>query len=275
MIYPARRLASCIIRTKVIGEIEDRALEWALEEIWRAKEWTLLQELSQVIRHNLSNIERSIFKISEILVEQGNVSNTEDLILNLLNRNLQESSKTKCYLLKARYGWWFGDYKETIELTASIISNLNTSEHHLQAHLEKGIAHFFLGEWDIAKFHLKLADNPHTAEPRTLGWARLILGTIDGIRGVNLLEGKQKLESSIRILQQIGDYFGLCVAYGNLGEVTWKSGEPGKAWEQLQQGLQYAFDVGNETNQLENKRNQLHVLMRLEGVDTARFNKLL
>jgi tetratricopeptide (TPR) repeat protein/GTPase SAR1 family protein len=275
MIHPARMLTWCITRTRVISDIDDRALEWALEEIWRAKEWALLKELSQVIRNNLSSIEKSIFKISEILVEQGNVSDTEDLVLHLLNRDLQESSKAKCYLLRARYGWWFGDYAKTIELAADIISDPGISEYHPQAHLEKGIAHFFRGEWDIAKLHLRLADNPNIAEPRTVGWSRLILGTIDGIRGVNLLEGKQKLESSIRILQQIEDYFGLCVAYGNLGEVTWKSGEPEKAWEQLQQGLKYAVDAGNETNQLENKRNQLHVLMRLEGVETARFNKLL
>jgi tetratricopeptide (TPR) repeat protein len=176
-------------------------------------------------------------------------------------------------LLQSRASWWRGDFNKCrmFAVRASRCLNVNTA----RVELELAIADFFEGVWDISLGRLLDVEQSELASGQDIGWARMLAGTVYGLTGRDIDKGKQYLYSAIVLLEDCSDICGLAIAYGNLGEVYWKSGEYEQALKEVLEGRSFATRAGMKLNLVESKRNELHIVIRTEGAHSERAEQLL
>ncbi len=272
--YAARCLAVLVRKTLHCDALIDSATAVAVEELFRSRDWQALQSLPEAFLSLDPLPFRSAIKLCEVLIEQGH----REIVLPLLVRlHSHADSDDLCSvnLLRARYDWWNGEFSECISHATTALSLATTEHERCLSNLEIGMAHFFCGQWDEARASLQIASRIQERNPRTTAWAKAILGTIDGLRGVNVPLGCELLESAIYIMKSIDDQFGLAAAMANLAEIRWKTGQLDLAWGLLDVALTISRNAGNRVIELECRRDQLHVALRRDGPHAARTSALL
>ncbi|MCX6345248.1 MAG: caspase family protein [Armatimonadetes bacterium] len=241
------------------------SLSLAVRSLVRVRDWRSLESIGELLVDNRQAQCESAVYISEELVRVQRYRVVDRITGAKRNCSLNPQLEDRVTLVESERAWWYGDFATAIALADRVVSRACDAKVRLRAEVNSGIGYFFRGEWNAAIDHLQNADSAELAEARTLGWARLILGTIAGLRGVDVESGEMLIQSSIRLLTQINDEAGLAVAWGNYGEISWKLGDYRTALSQLKTGLDYAASVDGVSLKLEIIRNLVHVALRLNG----------
>lgn len=177
-------------------------------------------------------------------------------------------------LAMARAAWWRGNYKECVAYANRARATTVSVSLHQKATLEIGIARFFEGNWKAVEEMLEPLIHSE-ADLKTLGWARLILGTTKGLLGTDVVGGRELLYSALMLLREESDFAGVAIAYGNLGEIAWKAGLYEDAKIELSECISRANRLGMRVNEVEGKRNLLHLLIRTKGPFDKEVSDLL
>lgn len=245
----------------------DSCISDSLERIYTTQESPLdINKIFNIVKNNDSNYIIIFSKLMEFFSDLGDISKISE-IEQFINsfENIIDNEK---YILSlklsfARLSWWIGNYNNCIHLGQNVIKHKNSSNQLMcKANLEVAIGYFFLGEWDNSKSLLQNVLDSEYSTAKTFAWAKLIMGTIDSIRGINFQEAKEYLDSSIRILYEENDLYGLAIAYGNLGEALWKAKRYEESNKYLDNCIKYAKIIDLEINLIEGKRNKLQLNIR-------------
>ena len=203
----------------------------------------------------------SIF-LAEILLELQEF----DSVRTLLRTSTDPQARlTYCHLL-----WRTGFFYECIQETTSLIHTGPL----IECFLHRGASHYFLGNWEEAARDFSYI-NHHAQNPQHIGWARCLLGTITGLRGIDVQGGKELIESGIRILTKSNDLMGAWIGWNNLGEMMWKANELRSSEYYLQKALEISEKANNTSALLETWRNLLQLELRKEAPSRAIINNLL
>ena len=176
-------------------------------------------------------------------------------------------------IIRSERLFWQGDFQTSARLATKAIAQTPPPPLAAQARLNLAIAKFFQGKWDSALADLG-AIASRNASLRTRGWAQLISGTVHALRGENLPLGIGLLQRAIQLLQSIGDEVGSAIAWNNLGEVWWKSGELRSAVVCLGTARDLSKSRGDRATELESTRNLLHTHLRLDGPNAPTVSEL-
>ncbi|WP_293148704.1 MULTISPECIES: caspase family protein [unclassified Microcoleus] len=253
----------------------DESLLTALRAMVRIRNWLAVESVGKKLLQVYAKPSKSIIYIAEELIHIARYDVVDTITKSLRDINLDFENFVRVSLIESEREFWYGNYESSIALSENVVHQITSQNLKDRANVNMGIAHFFKGEWAKAINHLSLANDHSVAEPRTLGWSRIILGTILGLRGTNITEGLSLLQSSIRLLEQIGDDVGVAIAWNNLGEITWKLKEYRSALAYLSMGQKLAESVDDRATQLEIIRNLVHVRLRLNGVYSPELEEVI
>ncbi len=196
--------------------------------------------------------------LAEILIELQQF----DLAKTLLDKQ----SPTKTHLL-----WRTGSFSKCIDEATEQIDALSDPGAKIPYCFHRGTAHYFLGNWDRAHADFSFIER-HSKDPQSIGRARCLLGTITGIRGLDLKNSKAQVESGVRMLMKSSDLAGAWVGWNNLGEMMWKAGELKSSGQYLQKALEIAETTAML---LETLRNMLQLELRSPHRSESKINALL
>lgn len=259
------RMLLAAIRQVGYVPLADGTLSLAIRELARVRDWPALESTGAIMVRDCETPPPSMLYIAEELVHVARYA-TVDLITGTYRQlDLDPDIKARILLVESERTWWFGDFQRAAKLAQCVLKITLNPVLMASARVNIGIAHFFIGRWVASMIELRTADEAEGLDPRIRGWARMILGTIIGLRGADVKEGTRLLESSIRILEWVGDIAGLAVAWGNLGEMTWKLRDFRSALVQLQTGYDLAEAADGAALKIEIARNFIHVMLRLHG----------
>jgi|WetSurMetagenome_2_1015567.scaffolds.fasta_scaffold01125_4 tetratricopeptide (TPR) repeat protein len=272
-LWSCRMLANVILKYGFIQEA-DKALLIAVELLVRARDWTLVKSIGLKLL-SYSHLSPTLFYISEELVKVTKYELVDIIVEHLERFDLDADQEINVYLIKSERHFWYGNYDEAVSLAQKILSLSGSPKQFAQAHLNIGIAHFFMGEWTEALKHFRQAEYLATSEPRIHGWVKLMVGSIFAILGIEASEGRYLLQSAVIILTQIDDFAGVASAWNNLGEMSWKLGEYRTSLIQLSNSYRAAEMVDDKSTLLESTRNMLHVHLRLNGPFSTELEETL
>lgn len=221
----------------------------------REYKWDDLENLFSVfIELHMTDI---IINSSEQLAHaaRSRILQYNDDVLSLLGENDRNRWEVIC----CEIFYWIGDFESCINTSKDLLAKIS-SDSNLNSfiYLNMAVAYFFLGEWVLAIDNLNKISS---TIDRIRGWKKLILGTINAIRGVDFDNGIDCLNTSIKILEQCNDTIGLGIAYGNLGECYFKKGYYDFAKIYLDEGEKYAIFSHDSATHLEILRNRLLVIL--------------
>lgn len=220
----------------------EQHLMQAFQILVQNKSWEVLKKCSGFYEKNSSA--PSATYLAEILLELQEF----DLARSLLN----EKSPSYCHLL-----WRSGDFLACVKTA--------TKQMH---RFHRGIAHYFLGNWEEAYEDFSFIHRS-SKDPQMVGRAKCLLGTINGIRGIDVKNSKAQIESAIAMLK---DPLGAWVGWNNLGEMMWKAGELKASEQYLLRALALAE---NSSMFLETYRNLIQLELRKANPSTAKLLDLL
>lgn len=250
------------------------SLSLAVESLARVRDWPMIEALGQTVINVEEPLILPAIFCAEVLIHVVRYPVVDEVLDELSTHHLELENLAKLRLIEAERCYWYGDFDLAIEAAQQVLDQDVQPKLIAQGNLCIGIARFFLGHWEQAIKHLLKANDETQADPRTLGWARMILGTIWGLRGVDVDKGRLLLQSSIRLLSQLGDEGGAAIAWNNLGEMTWKIGDYRTAIIQLTTAYKLAVNFGDVPTQLEATRNLIHARLRLNGPASIELKKL-
>jgi tetratricopeptide (TPR) repeat protein len=262
----AYRLVTMFRDNSHVAGFSDAPLAQAVGLLWGLNEYSFLPELSEKILGCISQLPQTAFLVAEIRANRGDFEFIDHVASKV-------SPDAHILLLQSRASWWRGDFNKCrmFAVSASRCLDVNTA----RVELELAIADFFEGVWDISLARLLDVEQSELASGQDIGWARMLTGTVYGLTGRDIDKGKQYLHSAIVLLEDCSDICGLAIAYGNLGEVYWKSGEYEQALREVLEGRSFATRAGMKLNLVESKRNELHIVIRTEGAHSERAEQLL
>jgi tetratricopeptide (TPR) repeat protein len=102
-----------------------------------------------------------------------------------------------------------------------------------------------------------------------------MLGTIDGIRGLNVERSKELLESGIKLALKCQDSHGVWLGWNNLGEIFFKLEDFKSAAFFLNKAYEQAKKLDLSSMQLETMRNLLALRLREETITSKETTLLL
>lgn len=254
--------------------INQNALNIAFESLVFFKEWTIAEEL---LNKALSFIKVTIKPVIYMCNQFNHISYVsivETALSSIDKCSLEDEDYESYLLIKSEMAYWMGEFYFSINQAQVVVKRTMNIENRAVANLNIGIAFFFLGQWTDATYHLDLA-NSFNISIRTKAWSRMILATIYGLRGVDIVGGKNLFNSSIRLLDQIQDYVGLGIAWNNYGEMSWKLKEYRTALIQLHRGKDYAISINDYATLLEISRNLIHVTLRFYGINSIELQRAI
>ncbi len=131
--------------------------------------------------------------LAEILIEWEQFEQAEKL-LNIPSENEELTQRSK--LCKAQKLWRTGHFTSSIALCTQLLSVLKNPAQLMKCYFFRGISCFLNGSWnqaysDFTYIH-KNAEQKHY-----VGRAQCMLGSILGIRGIDLQKGKEYLENVV------------------------------------------------------------------------------
>jgi hypothetical protein len=228
-----------------------------------------LTTLMAIVQSSIKHDHLELFGIAaDVLSRRGHLPALQDVCLFASNYNAQTNSKplpSVAKLAMARAFWWQGDYASSRLHANEAIATSNDLSVSLRAKLEIAICDFFEGKWDEAKIILEELLSRQLVDSRVIGWGKLILGTIVGIRGEDVDGGRKLLHQAETLLRNSRDLAGVAIALNNCGEVSWKSGLFRESEQELHTGLATAKSLGMTVNTIESRRNLLQLYLRMYG----------
>lgn len=254
----ARQLILCVKCFGYEAEI-DPALQRAFQILQNSpqEELSTLKEGADIFLKEKRATKASLF-LAELLVE----AREGDLAFLLLSRKIEEDHLIfQAKLCYAHFLWRYGKFDSCIQLTSEMIKYCK-EENKILFYIHRGISYFFLGRWEEAKIDFQLIYEKSKDE-RYLGWSMCMLGTILGVRGLDLKQGRAFIELGVRALVKIKDFGGAWLGSNNLGEILWKSGRYGNAAAYLHKALGFARQVKNKAAEFESLRNLLQLQLRI------------
>ncbi len=218
-----------------------------------------------------SKITPSSLFLAEILLEWGE--------LNMVNKllSLPASSavlSTQAGVIQSHLFWRMGLFSKCIQKAHRLIETLSASAEKDWCYLNRGASHFILGNWEEAKFDFSHIEK-NAKDMKHIGWARCVLGTINGIRGIDVTASRDLIESGVRILIMHGDLLGAWIGWNNLGEIMWKAGEWRTSAYYLQKALEISKETTNNGALLETQRNLLQLELRTPHPNKSKIQNLL
>ncbi|MCE5316122.1 MAG: hypothetical protein LLG04_01995, partial [Parachlamydia sp.] len=176
-----------------------------------------------------------------------------------LAKALLDSGQTcaaSCHLL-----WRTARFSDCIQEATKLISSSDILQAKIPYYWHRGTAHYLAGDWNQALSDFGFIER-HSNHPVYVGRSLCILGTLTGIRGINLEESQARIETGIRMLIKNGDQSAAWVGWNNLGEMMWKAGNWKLSQHYLNKSLDCAQDLDNHNMILETLRNFLQLEMR-------------
>jgi tetratricopeptide (TPR) repeat protein len=229
-----------------------------------------LQEAAAIFLSPPALTPSSIY-LAELFIERQAFDLAKDL-LTLSPSSVQMDEKPSisyCHLL-----WRRGLFNHCIKETTLLIDQLPTFNEKIWCYFHRGAAHYFLGNWDEAQKDFSLIQ-ARVKNPIFLGLAQCLLGTINGIRGIESEASKALIESGIDLLLKEEDFPKAWIGFNNLGEILWKAGDLRASAYYLQKAYEIAQNVSNTSILLETLRNLLQLELRVMPIDRLKLNKLL
>ena len=271
-LWACRKFVNLII-THEYSVSDDKTIFYALETLVKIRDWNTVEAVGIHLLKKYNNFSSVALFAAEELIHIARYDAVDRITSTYKKIKLKDNDFAKILLIESERSFWYGNYDLSID-TAKKIQKY-TSNHEIigRSHLNIGIAYFFQGKWKAAIAELTLIDD--LSDTRTIAWSKMILGTIYGLRGTDIVTGRILLHSSIRLLSQIGDDVGNAIAWNNLGEMTWKIKDYRSALVQLSTGLDYAKAVGDKPTQLEVIRNLIHVRLRYSGINSSELDRLI
>lgn len=209
--------------------------------------------------------------LTEILLEWEQFELSEKL-LNIPSD--QEGLTHRAQLCQAQKLWRMGHFNSSIALCTQLLQVLKNPAYLMKCYFFRGISCFLNGNWNQAfsdfTFINKNADQKHY-----VGRAQCMLGSILGIRGIDLQKGKEYLENGTRLLVRLKDFSGAWMGWNNLGEMFWKCGEYRSSSFYLAKALEIANNLDNEGVKLETLRNLLQLHLRMSGLFSKQATDLI
>ena len=209
--------------------------------------------------------------LAEILLEWEQFELSEKL-LNIPSD--QEDLTDRAQLCQAQKLWRMGQFNSSIALCTQLFQVLKNPAYLIKCYFFRGISCFLNGNWNQAfsdfTFIHKNADQKHY-----VGRAQCMLGSILGIRGIDLQKGKEYLENGTRLLVRLKDFSGAWMGWNNLGEMFWKCGEYRSSAFYLAKALETANSLDNEGIKLETLRNLLQLHLRMSGLFSKQATDLI
>lgn len=121
--------------------------------------------------------------------------------------------------------WWEGNFEQTIINANRYLSENNTANSKYNLMCSRGIAHFFLGDWQSAKTDLStIVAHKEDANNKCLFMSYCVLATIDGIRGTCFPGSIENFIAAIEVAKKAKKHSWIAIAFGNIGEIFWKAG---------------------------------------------------
>ncbi len=223
----------------------DATLKEAFELL--SKDLNTLQEGAEIFLSSQIMAPSTLY-LAETLMELGELKLAKQL-LDIPSPCLSSHAK----LLKIHLLWRTGNFEASLRISPKNLS-IETALHH-------GIAHYFLGNWDEAIQNLSHVKEK-TSQSKMIGWLECLLGTINGIRGVEIKKSTKQIESGIHHLLQSDTPEEAWVGWNNLGELRLNTGELRLATHALEKALEAAKKFSNPSPFLEVARNFLELELK-------------
>jgi hypothetical protein len=252
------RLAERTVETDELAGIDDIALEQALTTLWDAAEVTLFPILAERLRARQAPLPRSTELLAAIQADRGRF----DFVLD---EGFHYMQTPVFQLIRARANWWRGDFESCRRLASEVLAGDVPSSVRLRAKLEQAIADFFEGHWDRATENALEVEHGEAAPAQLVGWSKLILGTVEGLRGHDLPRAYQRLDTAAVLLLEAGDLCGAAIATGNHAECLWKVEAYDDALALALKGRVLASKADLDLNIVETWRNELHIRLLTLG----------
>lgn len=215
------------------------------------------------VYETLPNMTDSSLLLAEIFVAWGEHS----LAQKLLMKRGTNFFANLCEVQRLRQ---VGSFSESIALSSEILSKATKLSQIIRSHFQRGLAYMSGGNWDEALSDFQIVYDK-TEEQSYLGRAQCMIGTMIGIRGIDLDKGREYLEKSCRLMTEIKDFSGAWCAWNNLGELLWKSGE----YKSSAFHLEKALELSHAGSKLETLRNQILLYLYWKGPFSKYVSELL
>lgn len=262
-------LSNPIASIRLVGMLDVAARD---ESFWRCadlvandlvhqRSWDMLDRVSEALQNAPTDIAPvgTILGLVSVFMKAVRYDRAGQL-LSMLDPTLLDPSQLLAFrLLDVERAWWWGDYEGAL---ASIVDFELGRE--TRGRLSRGICNWFLGKWEDAEadFDQVVAT---ADEPRTLGWGEIMLASNHAYRGLKLDESRELFALGASRLGRAGDDVGVAVAWGNLGEVSWKLGNFADSRIQLDRALRYAEGMAGDQIVLEIIRSFIELSWREQG----------
>lgn len=230
----------------------------------------ILLEGAMIYLDHSSITSTSLF-LTELLIDRGEFSTAEKL---LSIKYESEQYRTQINVLLSNLLWRKGNFDRCVSFTSELIQSSSPSSNQVCYYVNRAISYYLLGDWKNAFTDFSLIHEKFKSQ-KYVGWSRCMLGSILGIRGIDIVRGKELMESGIRILIKLEDLSSAWVGWNNLGEMMWKIGEYRSSMYYLQKAFEIANSSENPSMRIESQRNLIHTLLRAEGPYCSELSKIL
>ncbi len=204
--------------------------------------------------------------LSKALIEVDEFALAKSIIL-------KSKSKSNCITLKAMLIeciWWEGDFDNCIKKASNALQDDFYYKIKYELLCSRGIAYFFKGEWKESLKDLEsVIKNYSSVNNKSLFLSHCVLATIHGLRGTNFEESIIHFIHSLEIAKKNNRHSWIAIAYGNIGEIFWKSGFTESALKILEISEELSALTGNKALNLEINRNLLHAYYRANNKEKA------
>lgn len=239
----------------------DEALQTAFFILYQHRSQALDVLLKSVTIYQESIPCSSVYYLADLLIDLQEF----DLAKQLLDSQ-KEKTKTHCHLLCRT-----GLFSECIHESTKLIP---IAREKVPLYWHRGIAHYLIGNWKEAETDFSFIYH-HSKNSHFVGRSLCLLGTIDGIRGINVDKSQRQIEKSIQVAIKNGDLAGAWVGWNNLGEIQWKAGKWNDSKSCLNRALDLTQEVANPNMLIETLRNFLQLELRSPNYSRALLEDLL
>jgi len=195
--------------------------------------------------------------LCEALIDIGKFIEAEEIIASCFLKT------PNICALSAELHWWKGNFVKCIKESTYLLAKQPEIDIQLRLYCIRGIGNFFLGKWErsITDFN-QVISKENISDTKTIFYAYFVLATIEGLRGTNFPSSISNFIYAIECAKSAGKISWLTMAYGNIGEILWKSGYYEESIKILSLASHLAYISDNRPIYLEVNRNLLHAYHR-------------
>ncbi|MBA2367518.1 MAG: caspase family protein [Candidatus Protochlamydia sp.] len=239
--------------------IFDEPLQSAFKVLYQHSSQSLevLKKSVEIYKNGFES--KSGLYLAEILIELQHF----DLSKTLLNKETNFTSATYCHLL-----WRTGLFSECIHKATTSINTLSNAQSKISYLWHRGTSYYLTGDWNKAQSDFSFIEC-YSNNSLDVGRSLCLLGTLTGMRGLQIKESKAKIEKGIKIVIKSGDINGAWVGWNNLGEIIGKAGDFVLSELYLKKALDIAMEAKNNSMILETLRNFVQLELRKPSPSTS------